>query len=90
MFTKGEFGSFGKRSTNFKNYMTCISASNNAADLYYLGVPPYEALLDFSDEEKYAKHYKSTITSEVLEVLLLRGNNGFEFEASQVLQDASM
>lgn len=80
-FTRGELGTFGNRSDNFRTFLSCGLVQNNAKfEILYLGSLLEPPFVDSDDLDLVFGHFYER---DVIEALFLRYGDEFQFKAMQ-------
>jgi len=78
-FTRGEIGSFGKQSTDYKLFLSCGISLDG--EIKYLGIPFGDSLKGNLNDVNFV------VVDGVMEILFRRVNNQLEYCCSQVMND---
>ena len=79
LFSKGEVGTFGKRSEGYRSYLACGVLSSGEMEIYFLGEPLKDTLVEVAG----VKQISEMPNVEAVDLLFLRDEKGFKFSDSQ-------
>ncbi len=86
LFSKGEVGTFGKRSEAYRSYLACGVLASDGMEVYFLGEPLKDTLVEVDG----VKQISEIPNIEAIDMLFMRGTKGFEFSGSQKFDPESI
>lgn len=87
VFTRGELGTFARRSEVYRPFLSCGVQYSNSMDVYFLSEPMKNPLIDVSGVDQIGERSHD---ESVWELLYVKENGEFTYSSSQLFNPASV